>query len=60
MSVHYLECPYCEKETDIELENQNAHNTYEDTCVHCKKGFKYTLEFDVNIYPEKIEEKDGK
>jgi len=57
MSIHYVECPYCEEETCIELESEKAMEDYKEFCDKCEKEFSYYYEDSVNIYPSKIKEK---
>jgi hypothetical protein len=35
MSIHYVECPYCNKETEIELEGQDCNEDYTTDCEEC-------------------------
>ena len=56
MSLHYITCPYCNKETSLELEDVNPYGTYKEECENCKKWFKFNCEFSIDIYPDKIEE----
>ena len=60
MSRVYFNCPYCDKETYIDLERENQGDIYYETCNECNKKFKYHYEISVDIYAEKLKELETK
>lgn len=54
MSIYYTECPYCEKETEIEIESKEQNEVYKIDCIHCSKIFEYYFEIGIEIYPSKL------
>ena len=54
MSLTYCICPYCEEETEIELDEQKQSETYTENCEKCKKKYEYYYETSVDVYPNII------
>lgn len=52
----YTNCPYCDKEVELELENQQRNIDYEETCPFCNNKFIFYFEIDVNIYSRVLDE----
>ena len=54
MSLVYCECPYCDYENEVELENQNELEDYKKCCCNCKKCFIYRISYSVDIITSQI------
>jgi transposase-like protein len=54
MSCHYVNCPYCDEEREIELDGQRANENYVETCDKCKKEFTYYYELSADFTCDKI------
>jgi transcription elongation factor Elf1 len=57
MSRVYFNCPYCDKETYVDLERENQGEKYYETCVVCDKKFQYYYDVSVDIYAEELTQK---
>jgi len=46
MSYTYANCPYCDKETEINYEGSEDGQEFETQCSNCGKEFSCNIEFE--------------
>ena len=57
MSREYFNCPYCNEEIYIDLEDERQDEVYFETCEKCNKKFKYHFRYSVDLFADVIKEK---
>ena len=55
MSVEYMNCPYCNKEIEIEFSDYESGTLQLFECEKCEKVFHWHWESSIGIYTDKIE-----